>query len=299
MKNREHLGRWKTPEAEQRFRALEDELWREHWPQPPAALDVDTHLGPTRVYRWDGEPAGLGDPVVFLHGTGATSLMWTGVVGPVGGVAYAVDTIGDVGRSRQEAPTEDAADLAAWLDEALAGAGVERAHLVGASYGGFLALNQAIRRPDRVASVALVEPGGIVPLQFGRFMAWGIAVMVASALPGSLRSSAASVLRMPLLDDRRAMRMARLGYSTHRPRLVPPDPFSDEQLRSVSVPVLLLLAERSQVHDAAAALARATALLPDVDAEMIPGAGHALPVSHSEEVTARLAGFLRRVDTAP
>ena len=62
MKRREHLGRWRSPASEARFRALEDELWREAFPQAPEALDVETEAGTTRVYRWPGD----GRPVVLM-----------------------------------------------------------------------------------------------------------------------------------------------------------------------------------------------------------------------------------------
>src|SRR5437879_1313174 len=107
MKPREHLGRWRTPEAEKRYRAQEDALWQKY-PKLPEALDVETHWGTTRVYRWPGK----GEPVVLLHGMGGTSVMWGMLVGDLGGRSvYAVDTMGDVGRSLHRVAFSDVADL--------------------------------------------------------------------------------------------------------------------------------------------------------------------------------------------
>src|SRR5689334_12760955 len=109
----------------------------------------------THAYVW----AGSGPPLVFLHGAGGTALEWFDYVESRDGRAvYAVDTIGDVGRSIQEEPFRDAAHLAQWLDETLDGLNLSRAHLVGSSYGGWLALNQAVRKPERVASISLLDP---------------------------------------------------------------------------------------------------------------------------------------------
>ena len=127
----------------------------------PSRTSSGTSCGPTRrnhsmSKRTSGRPArtagpGSGEPVVFLHGSGGTALTWSRVRRAVSTVAprYAIDTIGDVGRSEQRVAVADAADLSRWLDETLARARPSSgAHLVGISYGGFLALNQAARRPS-------------------------------------------------------------------------------------------------------------------------------------------------------
>ena len=137
--------------ARQRFVEMEDELWQEHWPRPPEALDLTSFAGTTRVYRWPGD----GEPVVFLHGMGATGPLLVAATSSAfaGRDVYAIDTIGDVGRSEQREVIADAAGLATWLDETLAGAGLDRAHLAGTSYGGFLALNlaSALAETGRIA----------------------------------------------------------------------------------------------------------------------------------------------------
>jgi hypothetical protein len=42
MTNRRHLGRWRSPAAEQRFRVVEDDLWHDYFSARPAALDIET-----------------------------------------------------------------------------------------------------------------------------------------------------------------------------------------------------------------------------------------------------------------
>ena len=93
------ISRWRSEKARQRFIEMEDELWREHWPHPPEALDLTSFAGTTRVYRWKGE----GEPVVFLHGMGGTGLTWSPYVSRLAGWdVYAIDTIGDVGAVSSE-----------------------------------------------------------------------------------------------------------------------------------------------------------------------------------------------------
>src|SRR3954463_15396427 len=101
MKEKTYLGRWRSPKAEQRFRAMEDELSRQRPGPTPDALDVETSFGTTRAYRWRG----TGTPIVFFHGIGGTGLIWsTFAAALTGRDVYAVDIMGDAGRSHQRVP---------------------------------------------------------------------------------------------------------------------------------------------------------------------------------------------------
>jgi pimeloyl-ACP methyl ester carboxylesterase len=289
---REHLGRWASPEDEQRYRALEDELWGEAFPTPPDRLTVETEVGATTVYRWPG----TGVPIVFLHGMGATSLMWAGCITAMAGrEAFAIDTPGDVGRSTQQVAYRDAAHLAEWLDETLAGLGGDPAHLAGASYGGWLALNQAVRAPARVASISLVEPVGLAEFRMARFMLSGLGLLGASLLPGPLRRQAAGWARLPALADRRVTRMATLGFRRHPFRLPPPARLSDDELAGIATPTLVLLGAKSPIHRATQVRDRVRALLPRAQVEIVGGSAHALPMSHPELAAARITAFVERV----
>jgi len=60
----------------------------------------------------------------------------------------------------------------------------------------------------------------------------------------------------------------------------------------ITAPTLLLLGEKSEVQRSGRALARATQFMPDVDAEVVKGAGHSLPVDQADYAGDRVAGFL-------
>ncbi len=275
-------GGWRSVDAEARFRAMEDELWAEQWPVPPQALDVDTQYGLTRLYRWPGE----GTPLVFLHGMGATSLAHTPYVKRLAGRAcIGIDTIGDVGRSVPTEPPEDADALAVWLDETLAAAGIDGAHLVGTSYGGYLALNLAVRRPARVAAVTLIEPGGLADFRLARFLLWGTPMLFGALAPGPVRRRLART--RPLLDDPRLMRMTLLGQRKHPFELPQFVLFTDDELPSVAVPTHVFIAGRSAPFDSRIAADRAR-LIPGATVEVVADAGHELSWTHVDLVVDRL-----------
>ena len=292
MTTRPLLSQWKDEASEQRFRAMEDELFSElGGDEQPTTIVVPTRLGPTHVYRWDGD----GPPLVFLHGSTGTALSWLPFAKRRAGRAmYAIDTIGDVGRSRQQVPVESAHDLAEWLGQVLDGLGLDAAHLVGTSYGGFLALNLATHRPERVRSLFLIDSAALVGVRMVRFLAWGMASMLASLLPGRLRSIAARRLRMPALDEPRLLRFVLYGQLHHRSKMLRPEALTDEQLRAITVPTVVVSAEKSEVFPSADVVARA-ALLPNATVEVVPDAGHAVVLSHLDLLVDRLQSFLAGV----
>ena len=147
--------------AERRFRDAEDEYWQELWPDPPQSFDVATHLGTTRAYRWPGDDAAHAGRLPARQRwhrarmVGATSRASADGSRSGSTPSAMPDAANRKSRSRTRPTTRQ------WLEETLAGLDVERAHLVGMSYGGFLALNQAARFPKRVASLTLLDPAGL------------------------------------------------------------------------------------------------------------------------------------------
>ena len=116
---------------------------------PPGATDVDGPLA------W--RERGVGDPVLFLHGLGGSRTSWEPQLAGLGDAfrCIAWDMPG-YGASAPAAPLTFAAiaDSAARLLDA---AGVQRAHLVGESFGGMHALHTALRHPNRVGRLVLAN----------------------------------------------------------------------------------------------------------------------------------------------
>ena len=106
------------------------------------------------------EQAGSGEPVVLLHGFGASTYSWRKVM-PALAERYRVVAIDLNGfgytqrpRSRESYTREGQAKLVLETMDAL---GIARAHLVGHSYGGGITLYLASRHPERFRSMVLVD----------------------------------------------------------------------------------------------------------------------------------------------
>jgi pimeloyl-ACP methyl ester carboxylesterase len=127
------------------------------WPVPYAELDISTSFGMTHVIASGSENA---EPVVLLHAYFATATSWYQTVGALSKYfrVYAVDVVGDVGKSRPTRPIRRLDDYAQWLNELADGLGISSMHLVGNSVGGFIAAGCAMRLNNRVCKLTLISP---------------------------------------------------------------------------------------------------------------------------------------------
>ncbi|CAN5777081.1 alpha/beta hydrolase [soil metagenome] len=281
------VGAWRTGAARREFVAVHDALLDRRLPRPDATTDVDTAYGTAHVQSW----VGSGVPLVLLPGAGSTAIGWAAMLPHLHGrTIHAVDTIGDVGRSVQRAPITTGRDHVAWLEQTLATLDVTAAHLLGVSYGGWRALLHARYAPDRVVSLSLLEPAGFQPIRRA-FWLWSIACGLAGAAPDPIRRRAAIRLRQEGIVDPQLRRLARLGFRGFRQHFPPPTPLSDDDLRRITLPVLLLLGRHSALHDAGDVAYRATALLPDLECELLD-ASHSLATDHGGHVAARVREFI-------
>ena len=156
-------GSWVSDEARERFMAAYRQAFA-RWPQPREEFDIETATATTRVHAY--RPSRDGTPVVLLSGAGGNAAVWFPHVAALAGEGpvYGVDMPGDANPSVPRVPMTPPASCAAWLDELLSKLSDRPAHLVGFSYGGWVAMNQAIRAPDRVASITLLDPAGLTKL---------------------------------------------------------------------------------------------------------------------------------------
>lgn len=261
--------------------------------------DVETSFGTTHVYRYEpADPAARSrTPVVLVHGSGSCSAMWypntpaLSAARPV----YAIDTPGDPGRSVQRTSLHQPERAAEWLDETLAALDLDRVHLVGASYGGWLTVNQAHRRPGRLASVTLLDPGGLEKVGL-RFFAWIFVSLFATSAPKALRPRLAAWLEQPVLVVPELRAMIRAGVRAHRIRRPSPLPLSDAELSTIRTPLYLVLGKRSLLVHAKRQLERVPRLIPGARAEIVTETGHGPQIDHADEVNRRMLRFMDAVD---
>ncbi|MFC8870028.1 alpha/beta fold hydrolase [Streptomyces sp. NPDC057148] len=264
-----------------------------------AEQDVETSFGTTHVYRYGpADPAARSrTPVVLVHGAGSCSAMWYPNIPALSAdrPVYAVDTPGDPGRSVQREPIHQPERAAQWLEETLDGLGLDRVHLVGTSYGGWLALNQAHRRPERLASATLLDPGGLEKVGL-RFFVWIFAGLFATFAPKALRPRLAAWLEQPVLVVPELRTMIRIAVRAYRIRRPAPLPLSEAELTTIRTPLYLAMGKRSLLLHPERQLERVPRLIPGARAEIITGTGHGPQIDRAEEINRRVLDFMASVD---
>ena len=287
---------FRSPADAARYLERYDDLVARTWPVAHEELDVPTRFGTTHVRR-SGQ--GDGPPFVLIHPTTGSSLGWRALIAPLADhhVVYTPDTIGTCGRSVQTEPITSAADLACWLDDVLDALDVDTVHLVGYSEGGWIAGVHAslTERPDRLASLTLIEPGGAIERIPRRVLASmivrAVATLVARDKPAALRRFNRWLSGdIEITDDE--VDLVLFVFRTFRQKLPVPRRLDDDGLRRISAPTLLLLGADTRLYDPERVATRARALLPDVRVEITPGAAHGLPLQHPDDVTARILTFV-------
>lgn len=83
---------------------------------------------------------------------------------------YALDLPGHAGKSAENRINPKSDDYGKWAIEVLEKLGIESAHFLGLSYGGFVCQRLAALRPKFFKSLSLVVPAGIVPMNFKTIM---------------------------------------------------------------------------------------------------------------------------------
>ncbi|MFD9964360.1 alpha/beta fold hydrolase [Amycolatopsis sp. NPDC058986] len=268
---------YKSAEGGARIRDQYEALL-DRWPVEAERRTVPTRLGETFVVV--SGPAD-GPPVLALQGSGGNTAMW---LPSIAGLAarlrvYAVDVPGEPGLSAVARPRLGSEAYAEWLDDVLDELGLPRATFLGASLGGWWSLDYAVRRPERVAGVALLNPSGVGARNTALLLKFVLLRLFGErGLRKAMTLAAGELPKGPPTADEVALVEFMLGTFKHyKPRMEPIPTFTDEQLRSLVMPVLAVLGARDGMIDQRETAARLRAALPDADVRLLEDAGHFLP----------------------
>ncbi len=261
---------YKSAEGQQALMQLYETVLA-RWPAPHQKLAVPTRHGQTFVLVCGEESA---PPLVLLHGSSTNSAMWAGDVAEYSRYyrVYALDTPGEPGKSAPNRLPLKGPAYAEWLEDVLEALNVKKATLIGCSQGGWIALRFSTLRPERVARLVLLTPGGVTPVRLPAVLR-----IIAVSLFG--RRGAEAVKRMVygnLVVPAEVETFSNLVQNHYNPRTDAQPLFADEELRRLVMPVLLVVGAEDCFYAAEKVAARLQKLLPHFHGVILPETGHVL-----------------------
>ena len=255
------------------------------------------------------QTCGSGQPVVLLHAFPLDHDMWQRVLPLADHLRLIIPDLRGFGRSAGAAADPPAplsiaqlADDVAGLLEALHVS--EPAVIVGVSMGGYVAQHLAVRHPERVSRLVLVDTkfaadtpearAGRADLaaKVGRL---GQQVLAEAMVPNLLAASAAATSRPERADTERLLEeiIARQSVATIQAALAAlgERPDMTEAMRQCDKPVLLVCGAEDTLTPPAVMEAMEQAL-PAGQLLVVPEAGHLVPLEAPEIFSAAILSFL-------
>jgi 3-oxoadipate enol-lactonase len=239
----------------------------------PGHIPAKTKVGP--IYA---ERAGAGQAVVLIHAGIADGRMWDRqwVDWAARFDVTRVDLRGFGRSDPQVGSFSQAGDVLAVLDAL----GIERAVLVGASYGGRVALDLAASRPERIVGLVLADaglPDHVWSDEIEAFAAREDEALDVGDLDGATEvnvdfwlPSASESVRSAIREQQRNAFALQVGADGEE-MLLSAD--LSARLTALDVPTLVLVGQ-SDHADFHALAHRLASTLPNARRETIPGAGH-------------------------
>ncbi|SEG90615.1 4,5:9,10-diseco-3-hydroxy-5,9,17-trioxoandrosta-1(10),2-diene-4-oate hydrolase [Actinacidiphila yanglinensis] len=245
---------------------------------------------------------GVGRPVVWLHGSGPGA---TGMSNFGGNLAafgeyrnIVLDLPGWGSSPRPETDEPLIFHAAEQVCRALTALGIERAHLVGNSYGGAVAMRVAMRHPERVDRLVLMAPGGVLPADAPPWPVGLDRLFAYMAAPEPSREAMAEFVRLMVFDETLATESLvdeRYASSLRaHPELPIPPNFGDltPDLGLVAAPTLLVWGREDQTVPLAWA-DRILAGIPDAELRVLPHCRHWVQYERAAEFNHIVREFLQ------
>jgi pimeloyl-ACP methyl ester carboxylesterase len=259
------------------------------WKVPHDAMDVKTSYGTTHI---NASGPSDGYPLVLLHAAGLSSTVWFANIAKLSAHhrVYTVDVIGDAGKSVADRLLDKRTDYAKWLKEVFDGLKIERCHLLGHSYGGWLTLNMALAYPQRLHKIVLLAPAASFrPLSFITKLIFFLGEF--KIHPPAKSMLKATAAKGTVLEETFIHLMEEVTRYC-RSAIMYPTVFTDQELKQIDLPALLLIGTAEKIYNPGKAIERAQNWMSDISAEIIPDAGHLLIMDQSDIINARILKFL-------
>jgi len=290
---------------------------------PLSSKYIETSFGRTHMLVCGPEDA---EPLILIPGTAGCAPLWRMQFKAFAESyrVYALDVIGQPGRSEANRLSLLNDDSVEWLTDVLDELGIDKAHFAGNSVGGWMAMRMGIERPERVNKVVMLGPTGLTraKLPVKIFVSKVLSKKKdANALEDDLTAKTISTespkgtfgtfdrqlarlmalctrhyrvdKSLDVYNDRTGKIHIRKGLGVLRKFFMAE---RKSYLRKFDVPGLLIFGEHEMFFNPNKVAARAEKIMPGLDSVVVDDAGHGAVFDKPEEVNRLVMEFLNSKD---
>lgn len=280
---------YKNPEIEKKLMTIYENRMAQ-WPVPYESLYINTQYGKVHVIISGPEDA---RPILLLHASAMAGWSWLYNIKGLNKHyrTYAIDTIGDAGRSvldDVEKYPNDGKALCELYTEIMDTLGIQKACFIGASQGGFISTNMALYAPERVEKIILCGPMGYTGTNISV-----LRIVFTTMFP--VKPIQKSTTRWAFGDDPEVNEAVGEWFQTILEGVISrqarPQPFTKEQLQSLPMPVLLLLGKRDGLVGNPEDTKQLVQHIPDVHVEILD-TGHLISAEKPDQFNKLVYDFI-------
>jgi pimeloyl-ACP methyl ester carboxylesterase len=249
------------------------------WPVKYETITIPTRHGNTFIIASGYKNL---QPLILLHGAASNATSWIGDIEKLSQYfrVYSVDIIGDPGKSDPNRPSYQGLGYAEWLWDVINGLEIKKASIAGISQGGWTALRFATCYPAFVDKLILLTPAGIVPTNIS-FLLKAI-FLTSFGKAGARRLNRIVFSNQPVHPD--AIRFMDLIMEHFKSRIEKEYIFSDQELKKLDMPVLLIGGKMDVIRSCEKIAARLRKNILKFETILIPDLGHVL-INLSDRMT--------------
>lgn len=282
---------FKTKSEKQSYQDAYDQALK-LWDIPYSEENIKTTFGTAHVIIAGPKN---GKDLVLLHGMDASSTMWYPNIKSLikNHRVYAIDFLMEPGKSTLTAKPLSSDEIILFYNEIFDHYKLKKIDLVGASRGGWMATLLASQKKNSIDKIVLLSPAQTFkPIDKARKMA---PALMLKLFPNEERFTKTLEIFAKHPENINPVYKTQFylanKYAKSNSNMLSMHPFSDDELKSITNPVLVLIGEHDVINSKES-LERAQKFLVNCKTKTIQDAGHFLTIDQSKAVNDAMIDFL-------
>jgi pimeloyl-ACP methyl ester carboxylesterase len=264
------------------------------WDVPFEEIDVATNYGIAHIIISGPK---TGEPLILFHGTDASSTMWYPNIKEFSATyrVYAIDFPLEAGKSVSNRIKLTNKQSAAFYNAIFKHFQMENINLLGVSRGGWMVTYLAVQPNNNIKKIILLSPaqtfGGVANL--GKVLSGINLKLFPSPKSTDKFFDAFSYYPDKVNSVFKNQLYLAYKYGNSKPRLLNMTQFSKKELKSLKIPVLVMIGDHDIVNDDKI-FVKVHKFIPNVETVVIKNAGHFMSIDQSEIINKKVVEFLNK-----